>query len=132
MHLGSDGEGESEIEHGNPVPRHVPSESDEENDPDDFGYYDGTNKFFILVRRPQAPGRRSYIPTASKQVPGALDVYTQGPAFRLLPHESKVVYVGCGLVIPRGHVAVFSSRSALIRTTGVECPQVTYGPGECR
>lgn len=128
VRINSDGEEEDDDGRYAPVfgRRFVPSESDEEQDPDDFGFYDGTNAFHLLLE-PDNP--RITIPKTSCAIPGAIDVYTQAP-FRLKAGESKVIWIGFGLVVPRSHLAVFTSREALLRSTGVFCPELVIGPGK--
>lgn len=126
VRLNSGGE-EDNSDDGGFVRRYVPSESDDEHDPDDFGYYDGSNAFHILVD-PNAAD--VLVPKSSDRIPGGLDVFTQTATFRLKAGESKTVWLGFGIVVPRNHTASFVSRAGLYNATGVMCPETVLGPGK--
>jgi hypothetical protein len=104
--------------------REIPSDSEDENDPDDYGYYDGTNRFYIRLSGP-----RVKLPRWSLTIPGAMDVFSQERDFTLEPRQSAVVRVGFGLFVPEKHLAVFTSREGLARSTGVTCFETLFGPG---
>ena len=103
------------------------SGSDEEDNflYDDYGYYDGHNKFVVRLKADiRAPDR-------SRSVPDAFNVYSPS-TFTIWPRESVVVDLDFDLIVPGEHAAVFRSREKLARERGLICFETDFGDGEQR
>lgn len=91
---------------------------------DEMGYFDGTNRFYILL----GPPRPEFTPPCFSDIEGALDVFSSRPAFSLAPGESHTVDIGWGLVVPERHVVVFSPRDWMTRN-GIVLTEKILGRG---
>jgi len=126
--LDSQGEDSDDDYYDDRPARGLPPDAEDEAscDPDDYGFYDGTNRFYIRVGE---PAEMETLPRASATIPGAMDIFCPENEFRLGPGQTRLINLGFGLIVPRGHVAVLSSREMLSNNSGVVCFETILGPG---